>query len=195
MTSAEVIGRVAKVSAVCYIELLLALHIGFNSMSFRLTKQGFSFSYKRDVLTYRWPWARGYFEWAKTSFTSELVQDFNGFADYWLKRGQIGALLKNQDKVTCFSYRAVLADWTRRTYPDSYVLALVNINSSVRINEFWCKLPKGTGAMLAQSDVAIFKASDRTEALNLSASIPPDLADSYLFVNGELLDSNLWRDE
>lgn len=159
-------------------------------MSFHLTRQGVDFDYRSDRITYRWPWARR----GLSRFTSVLIPDFNEFSEYWLKRGQSLAKISSCEKVVGFSLNVVLADWTRRCYPGVPVLVLYDVNPNARINEFWSKLPQGTTRVLTSSEVVVLMCKGERQGLELMQAIPPDLASACLYLDGGILDSNLWED-
>lgn len=158
---------------------------------FKLTKQGLVFSYNGDVITARWPWL---IRASGSVYTSDLIPDFNSFKEYWLKRGRD---LKgiSESKIQCIAQGELLADWTRRAYPASFVITLTDINPNRRVGDFWTRLPAGTLKNLISSDLVVLICKDRSEGLKLCGAIPRDLGEARLLKDGVLIDTNLWADE
>lgn len=156
-------------------------------MRFKFTKQGFAFPYHDDKVVRSWPWSRN-----SSKYSSKLVPHFNTLNEYWVYRINAGPGAALHKPMTNFSYQEVLAEWSANVFPATYVVVLHDVNSQARLNDFWKKLPPGTAAKLASSDVSVLICKDRASALEVSMAIPPDLGDSYLFKDGVLVDSNLW---
>jgi hypothetical protein len=161
-------------------------------MALKFTKKGLTFGYSQDEVTYVWPWARS--STAKR-FSSVLVHDFNGFRDYWFQRGQdtSGALVNRP--VVGFERHELLGEFTRRLLPGEYVLALTDIQPEAKPAEFWARMPAQTRKAFIDKDYCFLICKDRDRALDMAYSVGRNFAESYLFRDGVLIDTNLWKSD
>ncbi|HET8689121.1 MAG TPA: hypothetical protein VFM18_21125 [Methanosarcina sp.] len=159
----------------------------------QLSRQGISFNYFGDTITYSWPWARS----GRRRFSSSLhARDFNHFREYWQVVGACSANLRlgtDGAKVVGLGMHEVLAQYVKYKYPGEYIVALCDINPAAKDSSFWRKIPAQYAEQLLK-DVAIFRCKSRDQMLDISLGTSTDFAVAYSFENGILVDSNLWKD-
>lgn len=154
----------------------------------RLSKEGISYKYYGDVLTWFWPLTRKKGRKYRSLSTNCY---FKSKAEYWKYVGILEFCTRHpSSKIEAFSWSEVLVIWVRYTFPGQHLVVLTNLNASAKGLSFWSKLPKETINNLLQ-DVVVLTCKDKNSMFKALDSVPNDFADAFGFSDGELVDTNL----
>lgn len=162
-------------------------------MKCKINKQGVSFPYAGDVITWVWPW-KGL--QGQPRYKSSLYRkEFNTFREYWKMcgRAELEFAQSSDQKLLGFSFYEVLGDWSKDAYPSSFVLILKDVDPSRKGPTFWSRL-SDTQIRAFNKDIVVMRCKDKMQAAEMLESIPRDFAEAYILKNGLLIDTNLWTD-
>lgn len=147
----------------------------------RINKQGISFSYYGDVLT--WLWGQGY--------TSALYEGvFTNRNHYWQHIGALEERSRAGGNVLGISLGEVITSWVKTRFAYEVVVVLWDIDYAAKDQVFWKTLPAKTVKAFCE-DIVVFRCKDASQADNIRESVEVDkLGTCKVFVHGKELGTN-----
>lgn len=159
----------------------------------RISKEGITFNYNNDEITWLWWWVRSTTSALKSFKYRSLVYDipFSSIADYWR---QVGAL-ENEDmkrtvsKIQGFSTRSVIRDWARMNLRRGFWVVMSDINVESKPASFWRTIPEQLRKEMT-NDFVILRCKNDIEMNHLCETLDPSFCFAIGIDNGYIANTN-----
>ena len=130
----------------------------------RINKQGISFSYYGDTLT--WLWGKGY----SSALYEGIFSDRN---HYWQHIGAVEERSRTKGNLVGASWHNIITFWVKSRFLYETVVVVWDIQYNTKDKAFWRSLPrKSVEAFL--EDVVVFRCKDLNQADQIRNSIEID---------------------
>jgi hypothetical protein len=151
----------------------------------RFTKDGITFNYNDDEITWFWWWRREVLDVYGAYYS--LIYDlyFYTFREYWIHVGAIGEKPTPSQKVTSFGWEEVLRSWARQTLRTGFYVVLYDINIESKPASFWRSVPDRDKIQFTKDLVAL-RCKSHIQAIELCDSIRTDFAIAIVVADGRV---------
>lgn len=157
----------------------------------KIDKNGITFNYHGDELTWLWWWKRlqpGLFPKRYKYYSHVFDDSFKDLASYWLYVGAWNEACR-KDRIVGYSDKEIFLSWCRYTFRHNSVLVFRNVNVEMRSTKFWKSLDPISRKQLLQ-DIPVLFFRDGLKPMEVAHSIEPEFAEVYFFYHGQLMWSN-----
>lgn len=149
----------------------------------RLHKEGITFSYNNDEITWFWWWTR-----FRTYYSLIYDFHFNTIKDYWIHVGSVEKPVP-MTKIRGFSLLDPLKAWIKYHFRVGYYVILFDINVEAKPASFWRSIPD-RDKKLFNSELVVLTCKDAKEMTTLCDSVDKNFAAAMGIVNGEVVYNN-----
>ena len=146
----------------------------------KISKQGITFEYNNDEITWSWWWTRT----SNWPFFSLIYNyHFKSFKQYWVHVGSVKEKPMGLVKLRGVSMETLIRAWVKFACRDGFYVVLYDINVDAKPASFWRSIPDKDKKQLLE-DAVVLRCKDAEEAKQLCDSIEDNFAQALAVSDG-----------